>query len=78
MGSISQLFTTIIFIILNVHPYIYADTNIDSLKNDLRKPKISKEHTLTELCWAYKYSKPDSAKLYGNQAVKIAIKIIIN
>lgn len=54
--------------------FVYADSIIDSLKKDLKNPKISQEHTLTELCWAYKYNKPDSAKFYGTEAIKVATK----
>ncbi len=52
----------------------FAYDNIDSLKNVLSHAKQQKEHVLTELCWAYKYSQPDSAKFYGLQAVTLAEK----
>lgn len=52
----------------------FASDKIDSLKNLLNNSKHPKEIVLTELCWEYKYNKPDSAKYYGAKAAELASK----
>lgn len=50
-----------------------AQNRIDSLKSALALNKNGdKIHLLVELCWEYRYHHPDSARLFGYQALKLA------
>ncbi len=66
--------TLVLFITLLISKATFAYGNIDSLKNLLKHTDQPKENVLAELCWAYKYNQPDSAKYYGSEAVKLAEK----
>jgi two-component system NarL family sensor kinase len=50
---------------------IFAQSKIDSLKKALNT-KNDKLPVLIELCWEYRYHNPDSARIFGYQALKIA------
>lgn len=54
---------------------VYAQSRIDSLKK-VRSTNNQKTHlnTLIELCWEYRYTHPDTARIYGFQALKLASK----
>lgn len=64
---------TLLFALL-ISKTSFGGDAIDSLKNLLNKSAQAKEIIFAELCWEYKYSKPDSAKYYGNKAAKLAEK----
>ena len=53
--------------------------NLDSLKQVLlvQKDDSTKIETLSALCWAYNFYKPDSADFYAQQFYELAIKKII-
>lgn len=65
-----KIFVSIIFICLNITG-IFAQTKIDSLKHALNTKK-DKIPFLIELCWEYRYHHPDSARIFGYQALKLA------
>jgi two-component system NarL family sensor kinase len=60
----------VIFIGLNI-PTIFPQSKIDSLKKALNT-KSDQVPVLIELCWEYRYHNPDSARIFGYQALKIA------
>lgn len=49
-----------------------AQSRIDSLQHALKTKPNQQLALLIELCWEYRYHHPDSARLYGYQALKIA------
>ncbi len=51
----------------------FAQSRIDSLKQELNsKNQENATALLIELCWEYRYHHPDSARIYGYQALKLA------
>ncbi|KQC02513.1 sensor histidine kinase [Pedobacter sp. Hv1] len=64
-----------VFILLCISSITMAmgQSKIDSLKEALNSQKDKKRLALLlELCWEYRYHHPDSARMYGYQALKIA------
>lgn len=51
--------------------YGFAQPKIDSLKNALNA-KGDNVPLLIELCWEYRYHHPESARIYGYEALKLA------
>lgn len=51
--------------------YGLAQTKIDSLKSVL-STKSDSLPLLIDLCWEYRYHQPDSARIYGYEALKLA------
>jgi two-component system NarL family sensor kinase len=70
ISLLKSLALLVIFIGLNVSS-IFAQSKIDSLKKALTT-KSDQLPVLIELCWEYRYHNPDSARLFGYQALKIA------
>lgn len=70
-----HLKNTICFIILmfGITASLLAQTRIDSLKKAI-KAKNNNNYTslLIELCWEYRYHNPDSARIYGYEALKLS------
>lgn len=72
-----QLKNIICFIMLmmGMAASVVAQTRIDSLKQSL---KVKKNNTyasiLIELCWEYRYHNPDSARMYGYEALTLSRK----
>ena len=66
--SIFALYVLIQFLSLSAN----AQSSIDSLRHALKTKPDEQLALLIELCWEYRYHHPDSARLYGYQALKIA------
>ena len=68
-----QITIILLFILAFVNNDALAQSKIDSLKKAL-SPTNSATYlpTLLELCWEYRYKNPDSARIYGYEALKIS------
>ena len=67
-------FTFILFVLFRMNP-AFGKSEV-SIQQILRaKPDTNKVKSLSDLCWDYRFKSADSALIFGNQALQLAIGI---
>lgn len=71
---LSRIFIFLPFLIINLNSYSQTNTLVDSLLNELKKPKedTNKVNILTDLFYQFLYSEPQIALKYATQALKLS------